>query len=326
MNSKNENIHRIIVGFLTNDISDEDLLVLNNWKNTSIQNQEEFEHIKYLWEKSQQLKMFKSVDVEGDLEKVKRSLSFTNQLPRVGKKVNLFGVFRKVAAIILPLLFISSMGYLYWNVPGFGRLAAFKTSNKIEKITLPDSSVVILNKNSKIIYNKSIAKQELRNIDLKGEAFFKVVHNNTPFVVSVKNTKVSVLGTEFNVNQLSDKVFVSVVRGKVGVEAYKQKVELTKGERAVVTNGKVQEDKALFNELYWNSGVLKFEQATLNEICNDLRKAFPEIKKVIIEGKQVATKVTTTFENQSLNEILEELEIHFNKKITFNDSVLTISD
>ncbi len=326
MNNKNENIHRIIVGYLTNDISDQDLLILNNWKNSNIQNQEEFEHIKYLWENSQQLKMFTSIDVTGDLEKVKRSLTFTNQSKKIDTKFRIVPNFRRIAAIVLPFLLLSSVGYLYWNVPGFGRMTAFKSSNKIEKIVLPDSSVVVLNKNSKIVYCKSLNEQDRREIDLTGEAFFKVVHNNTPFEVNVKNTKVSVMGTEFNVNQLTDKVFVSVVTGKVGVEAYKQRVELTKGERAIVSKGKVQEDNSLVNDLYWNSGVLKFEQATLSEICNDLKKAFPEIKKIVIKGKEQNTKVTTTFNKQPLNEILEELEVHFNKKIEFDGSVLTISD
>ncbi len=326
MNKKNENIHRIIVGYLTNDISDQDLLILNNWKNSNIQNQEEFEHIKYLWENSQQLKMFTSIDVIGDLEKVKRSLTFTNQQKKVDTKFRIVPNIRRVAAIVLPFLLLSSMGYLYWNVPGFGRMTAFKSSDKIEKIVLPDSSVVVLNKNSKIVYCKSLNEQDRREIDLTGEAFFKVVHNNTPFEVNVRDTKVSVMGTEFNVNQLTDKVFVSVVTGKVGVEAYKQRVELTKGERAIVSKGKVQEDNSLVNDLYWNSGVLKFEQATLSEICNDLKKAFPEIKKIVIKGKEQNTKVTTTFNKQPLNEILEELEVHFNKKIEFDGSVLTISD
>ncbi len=324
MIKKNENIHRIIVGYLTNDISEEDLLTLNNWRNASVKNQEEFDHVKYLWENSQNLKMFYEVDVVGDLEKVKRSLNLNHQ--EKGKKVRLMSSIQKVAAIILPFIILSSIGYFYWNVPGFGRLTAFKTHNKVEQVVLPDSSVVILNKNSKIVYNKSIATQEIRDVYLYGEAFFEVVHNDTRFVVNVKDTKVTVLGTQFNINQLRDKLYVSVVSGKVGVDAFKKHVELTKGERVLVSIGELHEEHLYLNDLYWKSGVLKFEQASLKQICNDLKNAFPEIKKIIISGKEVNTRVTTTFENQSLNEIIEELEIHFNKKITFNDSVLTISD
>ncbi len=324
MIKKNENIHRIIVGYLTNDISEDELLTLNNWRNASVQNQEEFDHIKYLWEKSSHIKMFKEVDVMGDLEKVKRSLNLYHNTNN--KKINLFIGFRRIAAIILPFIILSSLGYLYWNVPGFGRLTSFKSNNKIEHLVLPDSSVVVLNKNSEVVYNKSIASQDLREICLKGEAFFEVVHNDTRFVVNVQNTKVSVLGTKFNVNQLEDKLFVSVVSGKVAVDAYKKQVELTKGERAVVSKGNLQEENLNLNDLYWNSRVLKFEQATLKEICEDLKNAFPEIKKIVISGKEIKTKVTTTFTDQSLTDIIEELEIHFNKKITYNGSVLTISD
>ncbi len=327
MNNKNENIHRVIVAFLTNDISDEDLIVLNNWKNATVQNQEEFESVKYLWDKSQQLKMFTSVDVKRDLEKVKSSLSFANQSSKKDEKYRISRTFiSRVAAVVLPFLLLSAMGYIYWNVPGFGRLSAFESGSRIEKIVLPDNSVVMLNRNSRIVYCKSLDRQKRREIDLSGEAFFKVVHNNTPFEVSVKNAKITVMGTEFNVNQFKDDIYVSVVSGKVGVEAYRQRVELTKGERAVVTKGKVHEDQLPVNDLYWNSGVLKFEQATLEEICNDLRKVFPEIKKIVIKGKSINVKVTTTFNKQPLKEILEELEVHFNKKMNLDGSVLTISD
>ncbi|MCW3804783.1 FecR family protein [Plebeiibacterium marinum] len=319
-------MERIIVGYLTNDISEEEMLILNKWRGESAQNEDEFAKFEYVWNKSQHLKVFESIDVQGDFEIVKNVLQ-QNGTKGVSRKLNVVFGLRKMAAVLLPALFLSTALFLYLKVPGFGRLTAYKSGDKIERIVLPDNSVVVLNKNSKLVYNKAINTQASREVYLNGEAFFDVTHNDTPFVVNVDDATVEVLGTEFNVNELNQQLSVLVVSGKVGVQAYEQRVELTKGERAIVKDGVVTEENILsYNDLYWKSSALKFEQASLKQICADLQKAFDEIEEVKYLCKDVDIKVTTTFENQDLKDILEELQIHFNKKIKLNGSVLTISD
>ena len=89
--------------------------------------------------------------------------------------------------------------------------------------------------------------------NLEGEGFFEVTHNETPFKVHVKNAVVQVMGTEFNVNQHKDNIVVSVVSGKVKVEAFNHAVELEKGERAIVKQGRLKEESLnSVNDLSYN--------------------------------------------------------------------------
>jgi transmembrane sensor len=69
-------------------------------------------------------------------------------------------------------------------------------------ITLSDSSVVILNANSRISMSGDMENQSSREIQLEGEAYFSVVHkkDNKPFRVNTPGgVAVEVLGTSFNV-------------------------------------------------------------------------------------------------------------------------------
>lgn len=69
-------------------------------------------------------------------------------------------------------------------------------------IILPDSSIVILNSNSSLRLSSNWEHKTEREVWLKGEAFFSVIHkvNNQPFKVKTdENVAIEVLGTTFNV-------------------------------------------------------------------------------------------------------------------------------
>ena len=324
MEERRRNIEEIIVAFLTNDITEEELTYLDKWKILSPKNQERLDEFVSAWEKSEQLSVFSNINVDEDWNCVSDKIK---QLSKTDKPTALFIPLRRIAAILIPVLFLSVSGLVYWNVPGFGRLSAFETKSKINHIVLPDGSRVTLNKNSRIVYPNNIAAVKERNIKLKGEAFFEVNHNKTPFKVDVKKALIEVLGTEFNVEANKSDIYVSVISGVVSVKANNNLVELTQGERATVHQEQIIEEQAeTGNDIFWCKRQLKFKQASLAAICKELQKNFSEIKVVKFNTKDQSTKLTTTFNNQSLNDIIEELEIHFKKKITFDGVTLTVSD
>ncbi|WP_339756861.1 FecR family protein [Algoriphagus aquimarinus] len=82
---------------------------------------------------------------------------------------------------------------------------------------LNDGTVIHLNSNSKISYPKTFTESS-RVISMEGEAFFDVKKEGRPFIVEVKDAKVEVLGTSFNVNSMvKGKLEVALVSGKVKV-------------------------------------------------------------------------------------------------------------
>ncbi|WP_439488249.1 FecR family protein [Algoriphagus sp.] len=112
----------------------------------------------------------------------------------------------KLAAGILAVLFSVATGY--WLM--LPRQVEFVTDyGETLDITLPDSSTVKLNSNSRLTYSDNWEEQTVREITIEGEAFFSVVHkvDHQPFrVLSSKGVTIEVLGTEFNVYNLQKRL------------------------------------------------------------------------------------------------------------------------
>ncbi len=328
MESNNKNIDILIINFLTDDISDKDLLVLEDWKHKSPENLRTFNQSVQLWNHSKSLQLFDCINPVEDWEKVKTK--FSNSTKEEPKIIKASFKISRVAAILLPLLLIGSVTFsLYWNVAGFGRWELAKTQQTKQEVTLPDSSVVELNKNSSLKYLAHFTTSKERLVELKGEAFFRVTHDkNKPFIVKADELKVKVLGTEFNIKESNYNTVVSVISGKVKVDAQnKQQSVLIKGEKVTYSDNVLnKENTNIINDIYWYTGKLEFKQASLDEICKVLKNAFPEVEDITNSAKPSKIRLTTCFENQSLKDIIEELHIHFGKKFTFDGKVLTISD
>jgi ferric-dicitrate binding protein FerR (iron transport regulator) len=95
------------------------------------------------------------------------------------------------------------------------------------QVTLPDQSVVMLNGNSSIKFNKAWGKNKAREVWIDGEAFLKVQHlasgakadsEGERFLVHLKNLEVEVLGTSFNVRLRKDGEEVMLQEGSVQVK------------------------------------------------------------------------------------------------------------
>ena len=125
-----------------------------------------------------------------------------------------FRKFLQVAAAAAVLIVGS---YLYLNLSDETISTSF-AENK--EITLPDLSEVVLNADSEISYSERKWNKN-RNVDLKGEAFFKVAKGNR-FTVATDAGNVAVLGTQFNVENRKGFFEVTCFQGLVSV-AFKNK-------------------------------------------------------------------------------------------------------
>ena len=91
------------------------------------------------------------------------------------------------------------------------------------RIVLPDSSQVWLNGNSRIKYGADFA--QTRNVQLTGEALFKVTKNShSLFTVKSENLRLEVYGTTFNVKSYPEDIVseIALVEGSVGLFHDKQ--------------------------------------------------------------------------------------------------------
>jgi ferric-dicitrate binding protein FerR (iron transport regulator) len=87
------------------------------------------------------------------------------------------------------------------------------------RIQLPDGSIVILNRQSRLVYNKDFGANR-REISLTGEAYFDIARNEAiPLTVTAGLVKIRVMGTAFNVRAYSgdSTIETSLIRGSIEV-------------------------------------------------------------------------------------------------------------
>lgn len=90
-------------------------------------------------------------------------------------------------------------------------------------VELPDGTIVKMNSGGRLKYPKQFDGQ-IREVELEGEAYFVVKKSEIPFRVKVGGMEVSVLGTEFNINQKEKSIQTLLVNGSVEIVIDKKEV------------------------------------------------------------------------------------------------------
>jgi len=181
-------------------------------------------------------------------------------------------------------------------------------------IILPDGSKVVLNSDSKLSYPK-IFNDSIRNVTLIGEAFFDIKHDSKkPFIVDANEIKIKVLGTTFNVKSYSkdEKIETTLITGKVElIKDDETPVILAPSQKAVFykTQNKLKiEEVNSSNVVAWREGKLVFKNTSMKEVVIDLERKY-NVKFIINSKKLLEYEYTGTFDNLSINEVLELLII-----------------
>ena len=152
--------------------------------------------------------------------------------------------------------------------------------NKI--LTLSDGTQVTLNANTTISYPETFSG-DLREVSLRGEAFFDVTHNpEKPFMVATGNgMKIQVLGTVFNVKSYPEDLNVetTLVSGKVKVvEEHKNKtVVLTPSQRATYVKDAdklIVDNVETKNLTAWREGKLIYDETPIRQVIGDLKRKY----------------------------------------------------
>jgi len=152
-------------------------------------------------------------------------------------------------------------------------------------ITLADGSVIHLNTDSRITVALG-ARTRAVTLD-HGEALFQVTRDPArPFIVTVGEQNVRVVGTVFNILRYGGKVTVTVARGVVEVHPARAGPGRRAGLSATLVAGHqlVHEDGAPTVQvrkvdpraaLSWREGHRTYDNASLRDIAGDLNRYFP---------------------------------------------------
>ena len=140
------------------------------------------------------------------------------------------------------------------------------------EIALDEGSRVTLDGASRV----TLDRRHPRSVRLEeGRALFHVAHDETrPFLVTVGETRVTDLGTVFDVTRLSAGVRVAVAEGLVRVEQQGRTADLSPGQAVLAT------DRALTRSdvdpqavTDWPGGRLSYRAETLAVVADDLSRA-----------------------------------------------------
>jgi len=225
-----------------------------------------------------------------------------------------FGVAAVAAAVAVGMI----GAWLVIGTPASNPTADVLTTDIGEQrsVTLPDGSLITLNTQSTV--RVDIQRGE-RNVELlSGEVLFGVVADpSRPFVVTVDDTQITVVGTEFNVRRHDDRVLVTVIEGSVRVaQPYlgaggvpREELLLTGGQQSAVSDvGFSVMAVEVADVVAWKERKLVFDRTRLADIADEFNRY--NRKQLIIDGEALGNKrFSGMFFSNDLDSFLKALEV-----------------
>lgn len=282
---------------------------LQEWLAADSANHIYYTQLHKIWEESRALASTSTVDADKAWQRFRERIH-----PAAVRRTGLNWI--RMAAVFIIVAGIGLLVYLTGNQsPKEINLLAQQT---ILNDTLPDGSVVTINKGSAISYPEKF-KGDTRQVKLEGEAFFHVTPNKEqPFIVSVNDVQVTVVGTSFNIKTVNGNTEVIVESGIVRVTKAGRTIELHANEKVMVATNdpafnKQEVDDHLYN--YYRTRQFVCEDTPLWKLVEVINEAYGS-KIVITDPALRNLPLTTTFNNESLEQVLNIISITFDIEVS----------
>jgi ferric-dicitrate binding protein FerR (iron transport regulator) len=287
------------------EASPEEKQVVEDWLQENAANQQYYEHFKLIWDESSHLASKQSPDENVAWNRFQQRIGTAQKAtPAKVRSINILFTVRSAAAIFIFVALTSVIAYLALQELSNNKIVLSQTTNFTKTDTLPDGSVITMNKNSSIAYNKQF---KTRDIELKGEAFFSVTPDKQrPFTIKTEEAEVLVTGTSFNVSSGTGKTEVIVETGSVAVANKKKKVVLKHGEKVTVRKNETSLTKEPVSDQlhkYYRSKTFICNGTPLSRLAEMLTLAYGT--KINIPSEQTRNlKIDATFNDAPLDTII----------------------
>ncbi len=318
-------ISELIARELAGNISSGQLYELNEWKAENASNLACYRAIKKAIMDDEGEKLYHEIDVETEWKHFyKKHLK-----PPVFWRPWISSTHR--LAIPMPyaaaaMLFIIISFVMFINKPD--RFSDQYTTIDVpmgstSHVMLPDGSAVWMNAGTTLSYSSGF-NQEMRQVKLTGEAFFEVINNKLPFIVSIPELNITVLGTRFNVKAYpdDDAIETTLESGKLMIE---KATEAGQHFDQIVLQ---PNQKATF---FRDRDILTFNQ--FNDAESKLSEPAPQQQRGIISQITVRQKRNISpelswkegilqIEDEPLSRLVRRLERRYGVTFVFNDDEL----
>lgn len=320
----------LIVKHLTNDISEEERILLFKWIAARDQNEKYFKGLSEAWIVSGAAKGIADFDIETAREKLITNLEQQNG------KISQKNPDRRVIRVLM----IAATWIVFF---GLGLASMYFINTKSSKgtnlkndiivkvplgsksnLTMPDGSQIWINAGSALTYNNDYGVTS-RNLFLTGEAFFDVATDkNIPFIVNVDGMKIQALGTKFNVKAYPDenKITATLEEGKIDARIEKpdgnverisllpkQNIVFRKNEQSVIQYVDDEPVRYFENESFSDTVIVDAPDImVINNVNTILYTSWKDDQWII--------------KHQTLGDLATLLERRFGVKIFFHDDIL----
>ncbi len=281
----------------------------------------------FLEEEKGFLEDLKNVDVEKNWKRFLQSTAQEPPMLRTYPFGQRFRLLTRIAAAVLLLLVATATLYFTVKRPSHQLIQVRAGLHNME-ILLSDGTVITMNEGAVLTYPKKLNRRS-REVTLDGEAYFQVERaEKSPFYIYIGDMTVKVVGTSFNLRKdASGRIELSVVRGVVlfyETGDHDEAIRVMAGQRCVfnhatgeVNTASIQSD----NYLFWKTQKLIYRDESLAYVFKELEVLFKK-RMIISDPLILQNRWTSTYEGQTLNEILDELCLYFDLEyITKNDTV-----
>jgi ferric-dicitrate binding protein FerR (iron transport regulator) len=211
----------IIIKYLSGNMSEGESALFLKEVATDDELSSEFESYKTVWQLTNQLNY--------DQGAVNASWhTFQHEVKAPYKEKFGFDWLKVAASVTILVAFSVGMWF-------FGSTdVTFTTTDTKEVVTLSDNTIVELNRNSTLTYDKEFDGE--REVTLSGQANFDVSKSSEKFIVHSKSGDITVHGTQFNVysNSVSGFTLIELYEGSISFKGNTDEIMLVPGQRLIV--------------------------------------------------------------------------------------------
>lgn len=307
--------YKILKKFAIGKYSLKDFKLISHWFKENYYEAELKNVIHQHWDEFSGETLGNEKDLSLILSQIKQKIASEKEV--VTFRTRLKNFYMQVAAfLLLPLL-------LYNVYSTFFSSQATETPSLVEifsqqgsrtRFLLPDGTHGWLNSGSSLKYATNFLKS--RNVQLIGEAWFEVVHNeNKHFVVSTASLDVRVLGTKFNIEAFPEdkEVVVVLQEGQVKVDGKdKPFMAVMKPNEQFIYNKNSQKstiqtvNASQFSA--WKDGLLVFRNEPLSEVLKQIGRRY-NVAFVLTDPELAKFRFRATFQEEPIEEVIRLISL-----------------
>lgn len=245
---------------------------VEKWLTLDAANREHFLSFRKIWEASKGLAIQSTVDEQEAWTKFRAKADQRQHTP-VKRKLFSYRWTKIAAAIAL----VAGLWFTYEYSRRDIGYVTLEASNNIQSDTLPDGTILTLNKGASLRYAGNF--QNKRTVMMEsGDVFFDVAKDKShPFVITVNQITVTVVGTSFNIKHLPGHTEINVESGIVEVRRGNEILKMQKGDHLSIADDnsglrKKHNTDQLYN--YYQSKLFIARNTPLPKLVATLNEAY----------------------------------------------------